>query len=168
MSALLRLWALLHLHFGAEGLTLWFDLASLTESNNIEDIDHYVDGNRDIASHRDTYPEWAYGRILTPEECVKAASEDNFQEFEAPLDCDEWFDFGSVVKSSPTEYFGSGLWLSYKAIESPFKVVLKILLMEAYSNDYPNITWLHLRVKDYMLSHDGYSLDLDSYYLMYL
>lgn len=153
--------------FWGQGLAL-VDLASLTESNNIEDIDHYVDGNRDIASHRDTYPEWAYGRILTPEECVKAASEDNFQEFEAPLDCDEWFDFGSVVKSSPTEYFGSGLWLLYKAIESPFKVVLKILLMEAYSNDYPNNHLLSSELKDYMLSHDGYSLDLDSYYLMYL
>lgn len=115
-----------------------------------------------------TYPQWSYGTILSEDESVHAALLDGFREYEAPLDPDEWFDFGSVVKNSPTEYFGSGLWLLYKAIDSPFKVVLKILLMEAYSNDYPNTNLLSSQLKDYMLSHDGYSLDLDSYYLMYL
>lgn len=114
------------------------------------------------------YPEWAYGNILTEDECVQAALRDGWHEHEAPLKADEWFDFGSVLKNSPTEYFGSGLWLLYKAIDSPFKVVLKILLMEAYSNDYPNTQLLSSELKEYMLSHDGYSLDLDSYYLMYL
>lgn len=93
---------------------------------------------------------------------------DDWKEDIAPLNEDEWFNFGSVVKNSPTEYFGSGLWLLYKAIDSPFKVVLKILLMEAYSFDYPYSNLLSSELKDYMLSHDGYSLDLDSYYLMYL
>ena len=114
------------------------------------------------------YPEWAYGNILTDDECVQAALHDGWQEHEAPLKAEEWFDFGSVLTSSPTEYFGSGLWLLYKAIDSPFKVVLKILLMEAYSSDYPNSKLLSSELKEYMHSHDGYSLDLDSYYLMYL
>ena len=114
------------------------------------------------------YPEWAYGNILTDDECMQAALHDGWQEHEAPLKAEEWFDFGSVLTSSPTEYFGSGLWLLYKAIDSPFKVVLKILLMEAYSNDYPNSKLLSSELKEYMHSHDGYSLDLDSYYLMYL
>lgn len=102
------------------------------------------------------------------DEYLLAAEEDGWCEGAAPLNAAEWFDFGSVVKSSPTEYFGSGLWLLYKAIDSPFKVVLKILLMEAYSSDYPDNRMLSSELKDYMLSHDGYSLDLDSYYLMYL
>lgn len=140
----------------------------LTESQSIEDLDHYVDGKKKLASSSGNYPEWAYGSILSRQECEEEARRDNFHEFEAPLDASEWFDFGSVVKSSPTEYFGSGLWLLYKAIDSPFKVVLKILLMEAYSNDYPDTHLLSSELKDYMLSHDGYSLDLDSYYLMYL
>ena len=121
-----------------------------------------------IASTEPNYPEWAFGSILTPDECEAAAIQDQWCEGVAPLTPDEWFDFGSVVKSSPTEYFGSGLWLLYKAIDSPFKVVLKILLMEAYSSDYPYSLLLSSELKDYMLSHDGYSLDLDSYYLMYL
>ena len=113
------------------------------------------------------YPVRSYGAVLSSDESIKAAALDGFREYEAPLNPDEWFDFGSVVFSSPTEYFGSGLWLLYKAIESPLKVVLKILLMEAYSSDYPNTKLLSSELKDYMLSHDGYSIDLDSYYLMY-
>ena len=113
------------------------------------------------------YPVRSYGAVLSSDESIKAAALDGFREYEAPLNPDEWFDFGSVVFSSPTEYFGSGLWLLYKAIESPLKVVLKILLMEAYSSDYPHTKLLSSELKDYMLSHDGYSIDLDSYYLMY-
>ena len=106
--------------------------------------------------------------LPTVEECEELAQRDGWVEGEAPLDANEWFDFGTVVFSSPTEYFGSGLWLLYKGIDSPFKVVLKILLMEAYSSSYPHTRLLSSELKDYMLSHDGYSLDLDSYYLMYL
>ena len=106
--------------------------------------------------------------LPTVEECEELATRDGWVEGEAPLDAAEWFDFGTVVFSSPTEYFGSGLWLLYKGIDSPFKVVLKILLMEAYSSSYPHTRLLSSELKDYMLSHDGYSLDLDSYYLMYL
>lgn len=79
----------------------------------------------------------------------------------------EWFDFGTIVNSSPGEYFGSGLWLLYKGIDSPFKAAVKILLMEAYSNDYPQTDLLSSKLKDYALSHDGYGIDLDAYYLMY-
>lgn len=80
---------------------------------------------------------------------------------------EEWFDFGSVVNSSPAEYFGSGLWLLYKGIDSPFKAALKILLMESYSNDYPNTTLLSSKIKDYMQHNEGYSIKEDAYFLMY-
>lgn len=80
---------------------------------------------------------------------------------------EEWFDFGTIVNSSPGEYFGSGLWLLYKGIDSPFKAAIKILLMEAYSNDYPQTDLLSSKLKDYVLNHDGYGIELDAYYLMY-
>lgn len=126
-----------------------------------------ADAAYEADSHGYAYPVRSYGNVLSEDESLKAAALDGFREYEAPLNPDEWFDFGSVVFSSPTEYFGSGLWLLYKAIESPLKVVLKILLMEAYSSDYPHTQLLSSELKDYMLSHDGYSIDLDSYYLMY-
>lgn len=83
------------------------------------------------------------------------------------VDPNLWFDFGSVVKSSPAEYFGSGLWLLYKGIESPFKAVIKILLMEVYANEYPNTSLLSSELKDRMLNSDQNSLMLDPYIAMF-
>lgn len=80
---------------------------------------------------------------------------------------DEYFDFGSVVNSSPAEYFGSGLWLLYKGIDAPFKAVLKILLMEAYSNDYPGCDLLSTTIRDKMQEQGRFSINSDPYYLMY-
>lgn len=79
-----------------------------------------------------------------------------------------FFDFGSVVGSSPAEYFGSGLWLLYKGIEQPFKAALKILLMETYADDYPQTQLLSSQMKDELLNGSGvYDLRLDPYFLMY-
>jgi adenylate cyclase class 1 len=78
-----------------------------------------------------------------------------------------WFDFGSVVKSSAAEYFGSGLWLLYKGIDHPFKAAMKILLMEVYANEYPRTKLLSSVLKERMYSSNGYSLRLDAYYLMF-
>lgn len=80
----------------------------------------------------------------------------------------EFFDFGSVVNSSPAEYFGSGLWLLYKGIEYPFKAALKILLMEVYADEYPQSGLLSSQMKDRLHQGSGiYSLELDPYYVMY-
>ncbi|HIV14334.1 MAG TPA: class I adenylate cyclase [Candidatus Avisuccinivibrio pullicola] len=79
----------------------------------------------------------------------------------------ECFDFGSVVNSSPDEYFGSGLWLLYKGIDAPFKAALKILLMEAYSHDYPRSGLLSTQIREKMQHYGRYSVNTDAYYLMY-
>ena len=78
-----------------------------------------------------------------------------------------WFDFGSVVKSSAAEYFGSGLWLLYKGIDHPFKAALKILLMEVYANEYPKTKLLSSLLKERIYTANGYSLRVDNYYLMF-
>ena len=78
----------------------------------------------------------------------------------------EWFDFGSVAKCSPVEYFGSGLWLVYKGIDHPLKAVLKILLMEAYAAEYPHTKLLSIELKANIYERKNYLLGLDSYYLM--
>lgn len=81
---------------------------------------------------------------------------------------EQWFDFGSVAKCSPEEYFGSGLWLVYKGIDRPFKALLKILLMEAYASEYPNTRLLSLELKDLIFKTKGkVQLKLDPYYLMF-
>ncbi len=80
---------------------------------------------------------------------------------------DKFFDFGSVVNISPQEYFGSALWILYKGLDSPFKATIKILLMESYSNDYPNTLLLCSQFKESMQRSDGYSFALDAYYIMF-
>ncbi|MGN0902865.1 MAG: class I adenylate cyclase, partial [Succinivibrio sp.] len=80
---------------------------------------------------------------------------------------DEWFDFGSVAKCSPVEYFGSGLWLVYKGIDHPLKAVLKILLMETYASEYPSTRLLSMQLKEAVMSSSKFSLRHDPYYLMY-
>ncbi|MBQ9275874.1 MAG: class I adenylate cyclase [Succinivibrio sp.] len=80
----------------------------------------------------------------------------------------EWFDFGPVQRNSPEEFFGSGLWQLYKGIDSPFKAVLKILLIEAYSAEYPYSELLSTELKGLLhRQHLGYSMEFDAYYLMY-
>lgn len=54
------------------------------------------------------------------------------------LDPQDWVDFGGLGQFSAKEYFGASLWQLYKGIDSPYKSVLKILLLEAYSKEYPN------------------------------
>lgn len=79
----------------------------------------------------------------------------------------DWFDFGSVAKCSPVEYFGSGLWLVYKGIDHPFKAVLKILLMEAYADEYPKTRLLSMELKTAIHAFNKDTLSADAYYLMY-
>ncbi len=83
------------------------------------------------------------------------------------LSRDQWFDLGSVSGISSEEYYGSALWLLYKSIDSPFKAVLKILLMEVYSSEYPQTKLLSMEMRNWMQNNEGYSLKLDSYYMVY-
>ncbi|WP_032093057.1 MULTISPECIES: class I adenylate cyclase [Pasteurellaceae] len=54
------------------------------------------------------------------------------------INMDDWVDFGGLGAFSANEYFGATLWQLYKGIDAPYKSVLKILLLETYSWEYPN------------------------------
>jgi adenylate cyclase class 1 len=47
---------------------------------------------------------------------------------------DEVIDFGGVPNIPANEFIGAGVWQLYKAIESPYKSVLKLLLLEVYAS----------------------------------
>jgi adenylate cyclase class 1 len=99
--------------------------------------------------------------------------ESNYESFvndlhkNSKINLDDWIDFGNIGQIPINEYYGSALWLMCKGIDSPFKAVLKILLMEAYSAEYPNTILLSLKIKEKMHSIDSYNLELDSYYMVY-
>ncbi|MFC0308331.1 class I adenylate cyclase [Gallibacterium trehalosifermentans] len=57
---------------------------------------------------------------------------------EGKLNPNEWVDFGGLGDLSANEYFGATLWNLYKGIDSPYKAVIKILLLECYSWEFPN------------------------------
>ncbi|MEN3257391.1 class I adenylate cyclase [Sodalis endosymbiont of Spalangia cameroni] len=78
----------------------------------------------------------------------------------------EWLDLGGLGTLSAEEYFGASLWQLYKSIDSPYKAVLKTLLLEAYSWEYPHTELLAMKIKQRL--HDGeiVSFGLDPYCMM--
>lgn len=78
----------------------------------------------------------------------------------------EWLDLGGLGTLSAEEYFGASLWQLYKSIDSPYKAVLKTLLLEAYTREYPNTRLLAMDIKQRL--HDGeiVSFGLDPYCMM--
>lgn len=76
-------------------------------------------------------------------------------------------DFGGLDAIPPEEFIGAGLWHLYKAINQPYKSLLKLLLMEAYANNYPNTAWLSVELKNAVYQGTLDLDQLDPYILMY-
>ena len=77
-----------------------------------------------------------------------------------------YVDFGGLARIPAEEFFGGTVWQLYKSIESPYKSVMKLLLMEAYAAEYPDSGLLSHRHK--LALRQGVSLDeLDPYVAMY-
>lgn len=75
-------------------------------------------------------------------------------------------DFGGLSHLPSEEFFGATLWQLYKAVDSPYKSILKILLMEAYANQYPDIEILAIRFKKSLHNADVKLDQLDPYVMM--
>ncbi len=76
-------------------------------------------------------------------------------------------DFGGVATIPSAEFTGAGIWQLYKAIESPYKSVLKLLLLECYASQFAEGKPLSLQFKQAI--YDG-CLDvneLDPYVVIY-
>lgn len=82
------------------------------------------------------------------------------------IDCREWIDFGKLNRIPAEEYFGANLWQLYKSIDSPYKSVMKAILLEAYSWEYPYTQLLCIDSKRRFFTHDPDLYSMDSYYLM--
>lgn len=81
----------------------------------------------------------------------------------------EFVDLGGLNRIKADEFYGATLWLLYKSIDSPYKSILKIMLMEAYATEYPQIDLLALRFKKSVYDDTG-DIDIDKIdpYLMML
>ncbi|TXE35041.1 class I adenylate cyclase [Serratia marcescens] len=78
----------------------------------------------------------------------------------------EWLDLGGLSSLSAEEYFGASLWQLYKSIDSPYKAVLKTLLLEAYSWEYPSTQLLATDIKHRLHQGEIVSFGLDAYCMM--
>ncbi len=79
----------------------------------------------------------------------------------------DFIDFGGLGQIPAEEFFGATLWQLYKSINSPYKSVLKLMLMEVYADEYPDMELLSTQYKR-LVYNDVTSMEkLDPYLLMY-
>lgn len=104
---------------------------------------------------------------------VPPHEEDNYHEYTQNLTTKrfinpaDWLDFGGMDNVPAEEFFGVAHWQLYKGIESPYKAILKILLMESYAADFPDISWLSHVTKLAIFNGDDDVIDIDPYVLIY-
>ncbi|MBJ9977553.1 class I adenylate cyclase [Pseudomonas sp. S75] len=67
-------------------------------------------------------------------------------------------DLGHLAQIPAREFIGAGLWQLFKAIDSPYKSLLKLLLTEVYASEHPQVRCLSL---DYKRAIFANCLDLD-------
>ncbi|WP_339560644.1 class I adenylate cyclase [Pseudomonas sp. EA_65y_Pfl1_P113] len=80
---------------------------------------------------------------------------------------DETLDLGHLARIPPGEFIGAGLWQLFKGIESPYKSVLKLLLIEVYASEHPNVQCLSLRFKRAVFANQMGLDELDPYIVVY-
>ncbi|MGR9086480.1 MAG: class I adenylate cyclase [Gammaproteobacteria bacterium] len=84
------------------------------------------------------------------------------------IDEDNLIDFGGLNAVPVEEFFSATLWHIYKSLRSPYKSLLKLMLMECYASEYPDPRWLCHQIKQAIYQGNFTSVDLDPYVLIYL
>lgn len=83
----------------------------------------------------------------------------------------DYIDFGGIPEIPVNEFVGAGIWQLYKGIDSPYKSVLKLLLLEAYASEhYKEPLALSLKRKIYLALNNTQALnadEVDAYVLVY-
>lgn len=79
----------------------------------------------------------------------------------------ELTDFGGISELDAGEFIGAGLWQIYKAIDSPYKSVLKLILLEIYAREFPKVTSLAHSFKNAVYRMQLSLDNLDPYVILY-
>ena len=80
---------------------------------------------------------------------------------------DETIDLGHLAHIAPGEFVGAGLWQLFKGIESPHKSLLKLLLIEVYASEHPQVNCLSLDFKQRVYANQLDLDELDPYVVVY-
>ncbi|MCF6192968.1 MAG: class I adenylate cyclase [Kangiellaceae bacterium] len=79
------------------------------------------------------------------------------------IDAADWIDFGEVKQIPVSEYFSAALWQLYKAIDSPYKSSVKLLVLEVYAQLHPCGGVLSNQLKINVHEGDVLNQELDPY-----
>lgn len=79
----------------------------------------------------------------------------------------EIIDFGGLSHVPIDEFLGATLWHLYKAIDSPHKSLIKLLLMEDYASEHPKTEWISFTLKKAIYNGCLDINKLDPYLMMY-
>lgn len=83
------------------------------------------------------------------------------------INVQDFINFGTINHIHAEEFYGATLWHIYKGIDSPYKSILKLLLMECYAKEHPDIDLLCLKFKRLVYTEDKLDIDkLDPYMMM--
>ncbi len=98
---------------------------------------------------------------------VPPAEEKNYDQYVANLlkkrfvEPHDVIDFGGLGNMPAEEFFGAAVWQIYKGVDSPYKSLLKIIVMEIYANEYPDINFLSLMFKQAIYEEFDEEYDLN-------
>lgn len=111
---------------------------------------------------------------------VPACEEKNYATYiqrltqQGSVDPKQVIDFGPIHEIPAEEFIGAGCWQLFKAIESPYKSLLKLILLEVYSSrlmidqDLPEEVGEPLALTFKRKVYDGAQVDqVDTYILLY-
>ncbi|MEO1926624.1 MAG: class I adenylate cyclase [Gammaproteobacteria bacterium] len=100
---------------------------------------------------------------------VPPENEKNYDGYikEKKINPSDSIDFGSIANVPASEFFGAAVWQLYKSIHSPYKSLMKLLLMEVYASEYPSISLLSMMFKESVYKGIESINDLDPYLMMY-
>lgn len=79
----------------------------------------------------------------------------------------DFIDFGGLEAVPANEFFGASLWQLFKAIDKPYKSLLKILLLESYASEHPKMELLSHVYKQQVFSGHSAPQDVDPYLLLF-
>lgn len=80
---------------------------------------------------------------------------------------EEVLDLGHLARIPPGEFLGAGLWQLCKAIDSPYKSLFKLLLVEVYASEHPQVRCLSLDFKEAVYANRLALDELDPYIAAY-
>lgn len=80
---------------------------------------------------------------------------------------EEVIDLGCLAHIPANEFVGAGMWQLYKGIESPYKSLLKLLLIEVYAAEHPQVECISLSFKRAIYANQINSDDVDAYVMLY-